>query len=335
MGLVLGIESSCDETAAAVLEDGRRLRSSVVATQVDLHAPYGGIVPELASRRHLEAITPVIDRALRDAGVTLGGLAGLAVTVGPGLVGSLLVGVSAAKAMAYTRDLPLAGVNHLEGHIAAAGLEHPDLAPPFVALVVSGGHTHLYLAPAPCEYRLLGRTRDDAAGEAFDKVAKLLGLGYPGGPAIERAARQGDPQAIRFPRATFDDGGLDFSFSGLKTAVAHYRKRLPGEVGAAQLADICAGFQQAAVEMLCERLMRAAREAGVGRVVVAGGVACNGALRAALRAEAEAEGLRLVIPSPALCTDNGAMIAAAGSLRLARGERAGLDLNAHPSLPLA
>jgi N6-L-threonylcarbamoyladenine synthase len=335
MSLVLGIESSCDETAAAVLEDGRRLRSSVVASQVEVHAPYGGIVPELASRRHLEVITPVVDRALRDAGVGLDDLAGLAVTVGPGLVGSLLVGVSAAKAIAYTRKLPCVGVNHLEGHIAAAGLEHADLAPPFVALVVSGGHTHLYHVPAPCEYRLLGRTRDDAAGEAFDKVAKLLGLGFPGGPAIERAAREGDPAAIAFPRASLDDRSLDFSFSGLKTAVVHHRRGLGGALAPGQVADVCASFQQAVVDVLTARLMRAAREAGVEQVVVAGGVACNGALRAALASEAEAEGLCLRIPSPALCTDNAAMIAAAGSVRLARGERAALDLNAAPSLPLA
>jgi N6-L-threonylcarbamoyladenine synthase len=336
MSLVLGIESSCDETAAAVLADGRRLLSNVVASQVEVHAPYGGIVPELASRRHLEVITPVIDRALADAGVGLGDLTGAAVTVGPGLVGSLLVGVSAAKAIAYTRRLPLVGVNHLEGHLAAAALEHPELATPFVALVVSGGHTHLYHVPERCTYRLLGRTRDDAAGEAFDKVAKLLDLGYPGGPAIQRTAAAGDPRAIAFPRASLDHGSLDFSFSGLKTAVVHYRRRLgAGPLDAGQLADICAGFQQAAVDMLTERLMRAAREAGVSRVVVAGGVACNGPFRAALRTEAEAEGLQLFIPSPGLCTDNAAMIAAAGSVRLDRGERAGLDLNATPNLPLA
>jgi N6-L-threonylcarbamoyladenine synthase len=343
MSLILGIETSCDETAAAVLEDGCRLKSSVVASQMDVHAPYGGIVPELASRRHIEAIAPVADRALRDAGVERADLSALAVTMGPGLVGSLLVGVSFAKAVAYSRRLPLVGVNHLEGHIAAALLEQPDLGYPFVALVVSGGHTHLYHVAAECAYRVLGRTRDDAAGEAFDKVAKLLGLGYPGGPVIERLATAGDPRAVPFPRAVMSDGSLDFSFSGLKTAVVQHLRGhgyrggdgVPPALSEQHLKDICAGFQQAVVDMLADRLMRAAREASVERIVVAGGVACNGALRRALAAEAEAEGFRLVVPSPRLCTDNAAMIAAAGAVRLRRGERAGLDLNAFASLPLA
>jgi tRNA N6-adenosine threonylcarbamoyltransferase len=332
--LVLGIESSCDETAAAVLADGRRVLSNVVASQDDVHAPYGGVVPELASRRHIEVIVPVVERALAGAGVRLGDLDGIAVTCGPGLVGSLLVGGSMAKALAWVHGLPLVGVNHLEGHIYAAFLTEDPPEHPFVALVVSGGHTALYHVSAPRTYRLIGQTRDDAAGEAFDKVAKLLGLGFPGGPIIQRTAERGDPHAIEFPLAQITDGARDFSFSGIKTSVSLYVKR-HRPLGDAQVADVAASFQAAVVKMLVRRTVRAALHVGVKRVVLTGGVAANGPLRAALVAAAEEHGIRLHIPPPRLCTDNAAMITAAGADRLAAGERAPLTLNAQPDLALA
>jgi N6-L-threonylcarbamoyladenine synthase len=332
--VVLGIESSCDETAAAVLADGRRVLSSVVASQDDVHAPYGGVVPELASRRHLEVIVPVVERALAEAGVKLPDLDGLAVTQGPGLVGSLLVGCSMAKALAWVHDLPLVGVNHLEGHIYAAFLTDDPPEHPFLALVVSGGHTALYHAPAPLAYRLVGQTRDDAAGEAFDKVAKLLGLGFPGGPVIQKTAERGDPRAIEFPMAQMTDHSRDFSFSGIKTSASLYVKR-HRPLGDAQIADVAASFQAAVVKMLVRKTVRASLHLGVKRVVLTGGVAANGPLRAALGAEAAAHGIRVHIPPPRLCTDNAAMITAAGSARLAAGERASLDLNARPDLVLA
>jgi N6-L-threonylcarbamoyladenine synthase len=332
--LVLGIETSCDETAAAVLADGRRVLSSVVASQDDVHAPYGGVVPELASRRHLEVIVPVVERALADAGVGLGDLDGLAVTHGPGLVGSLLVGCSMAKALAWVHGLPLVGVNHLEGHIFAAFLTEDPPGYPFVALVVSGGHTALYHAPEPLTYRLIGQTRDDAAGEAFDKVAKLLGLGFPGGPIIQHTAERGDPRAIDFPLTHFSDGARDFSFSGIKTSVSLYVKRR-GPLGEQQVADVAASFQAAVVKMLVRRTIRAALHAAVTRVVLTGGVAANGPLRAALVAEAREHGIHVHIPPHRLCTDNAAMITAAGAARLAAGERSPLTLNATPDLVLA
>lgn len=351
MMLILGIETSCDETAAAVLEDGCRIRSNVIASQVAIHAPYGGIVPELASRRQVEAICPVVQEALAQAGVGFQDLSAIAVTAGPGLVGSLLVGVSLAKALAYALQLPLVAVNHLEGHIHAVFLEHPELEPPFVALVASGGHTHLYAVEDFLRYRLLGRTRDDAAGEAFDKVAKLLGLGYPGGPTIEKVAQGGDPKAVHFPRAFLGDSSFDFSFSGLKTAVLHYvRKQGKSEkldVGSQGsdpqtqpftpqfLADICASFQQAIVEMLVKTTVRAAVRIGAIRIVLAGGVACNQALRRSIEEQAQEEGIEVFFPSPFLCTDNAAMIAAAGWRRILSGERASLDLNASADLPLS
>jgi N6-L-threonylcarbamoyladenine synthase len=332
--LVLGIETSCDETSAAILADGRRVLSNVVASQDDVHAPYGGVVPELASRRHLEVIVPVVEKALAEAGVTLGDLDGIAVTYGPGLVGSLLVGCSMAKALAWVHGLPLVGVNHLEGHVYAAFLTEDPPEYPFLALVVSGGHTALYHASAPLTYRLVGQTRDDAAGEAFDKVAKLLGLGFPGGPIIQRTAERGDPRAIEFPLAQMSDGASDFSFSGVKTSVSLYARRQQ-PLSEAQIADVAASFQAAVVKMLVRKTVRAALRIGVKRVVLTGGVAANGPLRAALRAEAEQHGIRLHIPPPRLCTDNAAMISAAGATRLAAGERAALTLNATPDLVLA
>ena len=332
--IVLGIESSCDETAAAVLSDGRRIISSVVASQDAIHAPYGGVVPELASRRHLEVIAPVVTQALRDAGVTLADLDGLAVTQGPGLVGSLLVGCSVAKSLAWVHRKPLVGVNHLEGHIYASFLTEDPPEHPFLALVVSGGHTALYHARRPREYALVGQTRDDAAGEAFDKVAKLLGLGFPGGPIIQKTAEQGDPRTIAFPVAQITDGARDFSFSGIKTSVSLYVKR-HGPLSEAEIADVAASFQAAVVKMLVRRTLRAALHLGTKRVVLTGGVAANGPLRAALAAEAAEHGVRLHIPPPRLCTDNAAMIAAAGTERLRAGERASLGMNAIPDLTLA
>lgn len=337
---VLAVESSCDETAASVVEDDGPsyvVRSDIVASQVALHAPYGGVVPELASRHHLTNVVPVVDEALRVAGLGPADLDGVAVTRGPGLVGALLVGVQFGKALAYAHRLPLVGVNHLEGHLHSVFLRDPDEALevpgfPHVALLVSGGHTEIHAVRAFAAYTLLGATRDDAAGEAFDKAAKLLGLGYPGGVKIERLARQGNPVAIKLPRA-FPGDSLEFSFSGLKTALAHWlRGRLP--LDEPTLADVCASYQQAIVDVLVAKVRLAARRAGAREVVLAGGVAANGALRAAMDAAAAADGLRVFVPKLRRCTDNAAMIAAAGIGRLRLGERAGLDLNADPSLSL-
>ncbi len=331
---ILGIESSCDETSAAVLAAPGRILSNVVASQDAVHAPYGGVVPELASRRHVEVIVPVVEQALAEAGLKLDDLDAIAVTQGPGLVGSLLVGCSLAKSLAYVKGLPLVGVNHLEGHVFAAFLEPPAPEYPFLALVVSGGHTALYHAPGPLRYELVGQTRDDAAGEAFDKVAKLLGLGYPGGPLIERTAGHGDPGAIAFPLAQMTDQAPDFSFSGIKTSVSlHVKRNAP--LSMAAVADIAASFQAAAVKMLVRKTVKAASRLGVKRVVLTGGVAANKALRAALAAQAAERGLALHVPPQRLCTDNAAMIAAAGAARLAAGERASLTMNAQPDLALA
>jgi N6-L-threonylcarbamoyladenine synthase len=340
LGLILGIETSCDETAAAIVENGRRILSSVVSSQVAVHAPHGGVVPELASRHHIENVCPVIEGALAEAGVGFTDLEAVAVTQGPGLVGSLLVGVQAAKGIALVHRLPLVPVHHVAGHVESAFLAHDEIPLPTLALVVSGGHTSVYSVPERGVYELLGRTRDDAAGEAFDKVAKLLGLGYPGGPIIDRLAEGADADAVPFTIARMKDGSRDFSFSGIKTAVLlHVRRegidpvkdpaRVPTEVR-----DLVASFQRAVVDALVRGIARAAREDAPRSLVLAGGVAANSRLRRETAAAAERLGLPLFVPPLSLCTDNAAMIAAAGDVRLRRGMRAGWDLNAEPHLPL-
>jgi len=319
---VLGIESSCDETAAALVCDGRRVLSSVVASQTDVHHRFGGVVPELASRRHLEAIGPVVRQALSQAGFELAGVDGIAVTRGPGLIGSLLIGFSFAKALAYSLGAPWVGVNHLEAHIHALFLEDRPPGFPFVALLAYGGHTGIYHVTSFMNMELLGQTRDDAAGEAFDKVAKIMSLGYPGGAVIDRLARDGDPGRIRFPRPCIDTQNFDFSFSGVKTAVGRYIAQHRGD-DRGNVADIAAGFQEAVVDVLVLKLMRAAREKGCGRIALAGGVAANSRLRERIRQDAAAAGYDAYLPSLPLCGDNAAMVAAAGYHLLASGRRSG------------
>jgi len=327
---ILGIETSCDETAAAVVADGRVVKSSVVASQMAEHARYGGVVPELASRRHVENLLPVLDEALADAGTTLDAIDAIAVTNRPGLLGALLVGVCAAKAIGMARGIPVVPVHHIEAHLYANFLSHPDVDFPAVALVVSGGHTDLFHVAAHGTYRLLGRTRDDAAGEAFDKCARLMGLPYPGGPSVEAAARTGDPKAVPLPRAWMP-GTWEFSFSGLKTAVRLALARDP----APRIEDVAAGFQAAVVDVLVRKTVAAAKDTGSPAILLAGGVAANGALRSAMEQAAAQEGLRCFAPPPALCTDNGAMIAATGYWKLRSGLAPSLDFAAIASDPLA
>lgn len=338
MTRILGIESSCDETAAAVVEDRTLVRSSIVASQVELHSRFGGVVPEIAARRHLEAIRPTIEKALTEGESDWETIDAIAVTQGPGLVGALLVGVSTAKALAWQLDKPLLAVNHLEGHVRSVFIEHAAIEFPALALVVSGGHTSLYLCPREGDYRRVARTRDDAAGEAFDKVAKLLGLGYPGGPIIERLAADGDASAHIFPQAQMKDGSMDFSFSGLKTAVRREAQRLgldrSGNEASQAVRDLAASFQRAAVTVLVRRTLAVARRERVRSLLVTGGVACNGALRRAFEeATAESE-ISLHLPSPRYTTDNAAMIAAAGFLHYEAGRFADTSLNADPNLRL-
>ena len=333
--LVLGIETSCDETAVGVVEDRFHLRANVIASQVELHAPYGGVVPEVAARAHLEQLLPTIDTALVQAGVRLSDVDGIAVTAGPGLVGALLVGVSAAKGLALAHGVPLIGVNHLRAHVEAAQLEYGELTPPLVALVVSGGHTSIVVMQADGSFRQLGGTVDDAAGEAFDKIARFLGLGYPGGPEIDRLARGGDPKAFRFPRPMLHEAGYDLSLSGLKTAVVRELRRMEAAGIEPELADVAASFKEAIVEVQVVKALQAASDEGLDQVVLAGGVAANSRLRERFAAECEANGQRLIVPSVPLCTDNGAMVAASGSNLLAGGTVVGMDLPVDPNLPLA
>lgn len=331
---ILGIESSCDETAASVVVDGRTVLSNEISTQIPIHTLYGGVVPEIASRKHVERITQVVDLALKKAETTADELDAVAVTYGPGLVGPLLVGVSFAKTFAYAKNKPLIGINHISGHISANYIEAPELEPPFLCLVVSGGHTHLVRVTGYGEYEVLGRTVDDAAGEAFDKVARAIGLGYPGGPKIEKAARNGDPDSIEFPRAKVADHPYDFSFSGLKSAVLNYlnHEKMAGHEIIRD--NVAASFQKAVVGALTDHVSMALEEFGEKRFALAGGVASNGALRESVRQECERHGVSFYCPAPILCTDNGAMIGAAGYYEYQKGVRSGLDLNAEPSLAL-
>lgn len=332
--LVLGIESSCDETAAAVIRNGRDVLSNVISSQIELHKLYGGVVPEIASRKHIEKINQVIEEALEEANVTLDDIDVIGVTYGPGLVGALLVGVAEAKAISYATKKPLVGVHHIEGHVSANYIEHKELEPPFMCLIVSGGHTHIVMVKAYGEYEIIGRTRDDAAGEAFDKVARAIGLGYPGGPKIDKLAKEGNKKAISFPRAHIEGADFDFSFSGVKSAVLNHINSCKMKDEPIHEADIAASFQAAVTDVLVQHTIAAAKAHGMDRIALAGGVASNSALREAMEEACKKNGMKLFYPSPIYCTDNAAMIGVAAYYEYLNGTRHGLDLNAVPNLKI-
>ena len=331
---ILAIESSCDETAASVVKNGREVLSNVISSQIALHTLYGGVVPEIASRKHIEKVNQVVQAALDEAHMTLDGITAIAVTYGPGLVGALLVGVAAAKAIAYAAKKPLVPVHHIEGHVSANFIEHPDLEPPFVCEIVSGGHTHLVIVKDYGEFEIIGRTMDDAAGEAFDKVARAVGLGYPGGPKVDKAAKEGNPHAMEFPRAKVGGSQYDFSFSGMKSAVLNYINQAEMKGETICVPDLCASFQNAVVDVLVSRAVAATKKFGYKKLAIAGGVASNSALRAGMKAACEKAGIEFYYPSPIFCTDNAAMIGAAGYYEYINGVRAGWNLNAVPNLKL-
>lgn len=331
---ILGIESSCDETAAAVIRNGREVRSNIISSQIAIHTEYGGVVPEIASRKHLEKIDDVISLALKEADCTFDDIDAIAVTYGPGLVGALLVGVAEAKALSFALNKPLVGIHHIEGHISANYIENKDLEPPFACLIVSGGHTHLVVVEDYGKYEIVGRSRDDAAGEAFDKVARAVGLGYPGGPKIDKAARNGDPHAIDFPRGTVADNPYDFSFSGIKSAVLNYINKTKMKEETINVPDLCASFQEAVTDSLVSRAIGLCKERGYKKLAIAGGVASNSHIRSRLESECAENGISFYRPSPVLCTDNAAMIGCAGYYEYLKGRRDGLDLNACPGLKL-
>lgn len=331
---ILAIESSCDETAAAVVKNGREVLSNIISSQIALHTLYGGVVPEIASRKHIEKINYVIKEALAEAGMGLKDMDAIGVTYGPGLVGALLVGVAEAKAISYASGVPLVGVHHIEGHISANYIENKELEPPFICLVVSGGHTHLVVVEDYGKYKILGRTRDDAAGEAFDKVARAIGLGYPGGPKIDKISKEGNPEAITFPRAKVGDSEYDFSFSGLKSSVLNYLNSCQMKGEEINRADVAASFQKAVTDVLVQNAMHGVKAYGLNKLAIAGGVASNSALRAAMKEACEKNGVEFYYPSPIFCTDNAAMIGVAGYYEYMAGVRSGLDLNAVPNLKL-